>query len=545
MAAFLGISRVRVYQLIKAGLPLTSFEEASAWRAGRRPGHPRKMAIEMESKSINPIPGPNSAGPELAAPHTDTQFLNLHPVIKSLAQCCSPVDSHWEGLSSSLCSFQTVLLQLGADMQRAFGVSVSAIPGFDSTKIPQTAQCGILAARLQEVSKAHAELAAVEKRAAEQRLAVARAVSLSSWVHLNDSARAKSGDAFALKSPEKTSRKPSKQVEVVVDSASDDEENIDGVTDWIGALLQARHILPGAAHSLKSDPSANKCLSAASQLPREDVAEVEPPSNTAFCPLDDSVKIEDLRLQVAALQKAVDEGGSEISSLTSVRSSLNDNRSAKALALNAKLTALASLHSSNVEKLAEMEAQLSSWHECVEQALLKVPLDTRSQFLIEVCLLNQLFFRPAHFSFRLAICVKKTFGTAAAAHSTAACIRFAALATLNHLRDVFYTPLAQAHAVAGTFAAFFDLRNGATSIDSTHMQKRNPATFVFSVSLTTTMSSSCCVTATAAAMLPICFALRRRCCRCVVASPPLLCLLILLVSGATGQVALSCVLSAR
>jgi hypothetical protein len=354
------------------------------------------MANEMEPKSGNPIPGPNSAGPEPAAPHTDAQFLNLHPVIKSLAQCCSPVDSHFEGLSNSFCSFEASVLQLGVSMQRVFGMSFSSFPGLDSGKIPESAQCGVLATKLQMVAKANAELAAVKQRAAEERAVAMRAAAAvaaaaqSSRNHSNDSARSKSGDAF--KSPEKTSRKPSKAVEVIVDIASDDEEHIDGVTDWIGALLQARHILPGGGHNLLSKPCPIKPSSAANQPSQEERAEAESQPAAAFCPVNDAVMLEELRLQVAALQKEVDRRGLEIASLKSVRSSLSDHRSAKAQALDAKLEAALTAHGSNVERLAEMESQLGSWHECVEQALAKVPLDTRAQFLIEVRRFNHLFF---------------------------------------------------------------------------------------------------------------------------------------------------------
>lgn len=138
MASYLGISRVRVYQLIKAGLPLTSFEEASAWRLGRKPGHPKKMVMEEPSKSHNPIPDINAARPDAAAPHTDAQILAQFPAIKSLVQSCTPSDSSWLGLSNSFCNFDSMLLQLGASMQKVFLLSLSETPGVEASKICNT-----------------------------------------------------------------------------------------------------------------------------------------------------------------------------------------------------------------------------------------------------------------------------------------------------------------------------------------------------------------------------------------------------------------------
>ncbi len=146
-----------------------------------------------------------------------------------------------------------MLLQLGVSMQKAFGFSLAAVGQVDASKIPLSTRCGELAAKLRLVEKTNVERAAAKKRAAENSAYDKRVVDeqcpRSSG---KDRTPLKSADLrpLALKFAEKTPRKPTKRVEVVVEPLSDDEEHIDGVTDWIGALMHARHLLPGAGQPL-------------------------------------------------------------------------------------------------------------------------------------------------------------------------------------------------------------------------------------------------------------------------------------------------------
>jgi predicted DNA-binding transcriptional regulator AlpA len=404
MASYLGISRVRVYQLIKAGLPLTSFEEATAWRAGRRPGHPRKITLDPEVNPANNTPGSNAAVPETGPAQTETQFLALNSVIKGLAQACTISDSNWAAMSSAFRSFDTLLLQVGVKMQNAFGTTISAALGPQPLKVPLVTECGELAASLQiiaqqneereknELRQKNEERAAAEKRLAEQYAADKHARFVqSSRPSLNQSTPVKSSDAQLASSSkpfEKTSRKSSKQIEVVVEVASDDEEHIDGVTDWIAALMHARHLLPGGAHVKTS-------ASAPTSEPNAHAAEVQAaPVPAVVCPLDVTLTIEDLRRQVAACQVDVQRGAAESAALHAAYKALSDKASSKALALKTKLDASASFHSNKVKVLAELEAQLAAQDKCIEESLANVPLDTRSQFIVEVrCLFDAVFSR--------------------------------------------------------------------------------------------------------------------------------------------------------
>jgi hypothetical protein len=399
MASYLGISRVRVYQLIKAGLPLTSFEEASAWRAGRKPGHPKRISIDLGSMPITPNPGVNAALPDTALLHTDTQFLAFHPVIKGLAQSCTPSDSNWEGMSSMFCNFDSMLLQFGVNMQRVFGVSLSAVPGLDTSKIPPTTQCGQLAQRLKLVAKFKAEKAAAERRASDRRAAKKRAAELRAaekrlaalQCTRVESTPVRAPDVRlvpAFKSPEKTVKKPNKKVEVVVTLPSDDEEHIDGVTDWIGALLHARHLLPAGPQS--SPASKSVCLS--SQTAPERNPQHPSELSASLCLPETLMMCDELRLEVAAMRGEVEREASAVSAMQVNFRTVPETVSSKSQSLKAKLDALMSSSAIKAEKLADMEAQLAALEKNIKESLERVPLDTRSQFLVEVCQYQYLLF---------------------------------------------------------------------------------------------------------------------------------------------------------
>ena len=363
MASYLGISRVRVYQLIKAGLPLTSYEEAQAWRLGRRPGHPKKMALEFESNTYNPIPSISAAAPDNAGSHTDSQFLSLNPIIKSVVQCCTPTDLNWQSMSSTFCSFDSMLLQLGASMQKVFSIDAKGT-------LPVASRCGELAARLQLVQKSNEEYVAAKKRAEKKVAAEKRAVDdQKSQFSVNERTPVRSRPAPVPKSAEKTPRKPVKRVEVVVEVPSEDEEHIDGVTSWIGALMHARHVLPGRGAS-----DAGRVYGHDREI--WNANEVDRVKDICLRRDRDAIDesrhlIEETRVQIKCLEEEM---------ASQLRKTKSGNRNGSAmLAIEHHLA-------QRVQRLAELEQEFAHDEGIFQESLdlAHIPLDTRSQFIVEV-----------------------------------------------------------------------------------------------------------------------------------------------------------------
>ncbi len=135
---------------------------------------------------------------------------------------------------------------------------------------------------------------------------------------------------------------------------------------------------PGGAHSktAASEQSANATDSHAT------------PGTSALCPLDATLTIEDLHREVAAYRVDVERTAAESAALQAGYNALPDKASAKALALKAKLDASISSHLNKVKLLGDLEAQVAAQVKCIEESLAHVPLDTRSQFIVEVHLLT-------------------------------------------------------------------------------------------------------------------------------------------------------------
>ncbi len=359
MASYLGISRVRVYQLIKAGLPLTSYEEAQAWRLHRRPGHPKKMALEFESNFVNPIPSVNAAAPDSAVTHTDSQFLSLNPIIKSVVHCCTPTDSNWQAISSAFYSFDSMLVQLGASMQKVFSIDAKGT-------MPSTTRCGELAARLEMVEKTNEEYVVAKKVSKEQVAVEKRAVEdRKSQFSANQSTPVRSRPAPVPKSAEKTPRKPVKRVEVVVEVPSEDEEHIDGVTSWIGALMHSRHVLPGRG---ASDAGHDRESWNANMGERV----------KDLCLRRDRDSIDESRHLINETQehiKCLEEAKADL-----LRKDKTGNKNSTAM------SAIEHHLEQRTQRLAELEQEHAHDEGIFQESLdlAHIPLDTRSQFIVEV-----------------------------------------------------------------------------------------------------------------------------------------------------------------
>ena len=308
-----------------------------------------------------------------------------------------------------------MLLQLGDSMQRIFGTTVAAALGPHVRLPPPTSQCGELASCLRIIAKRDEERVAAEKRAAEKRAAEKRVYPVHSpRSSLATPIKSLVGQgASAFKPPDKASRRSSKQVEVVVEVASDDEEHIDGVTDWIGALLHARHLLPGAAQPKPPAAAAGHVTSEQNV----DVAESPlAPAAVGLCPLDVALTIDDLRREVAAFRVMVEQGDAETAVLQASVRALPAKASANAATLKAKLDASLSSHADNVKTLADLESQIAAHSKCIDESLAHVPVDTRSQFLVEVrCAYASFLGAGASLSRRRAVCASETFGNYAVA----------------------------------------------------------------------------------------------------------------------------------
>jgi hypothetical protein len=233
------------------------------------------------------------------------------------------------------------------------------------------------------VEKRNEEQAAAKKLAAERLEAEKRAAAARcSRPAINDSALGKAGtrSASVVKPVEKATRKPSKQVSVVVEAPSDEDEHIDGVTDWIGALMNARHLLPGCA--LPTDHTV------CSEHPTDESMVLDPES-------------------VAMLKESIPSDLEEIKRLEKKMIILEDSKNlllrqypsadVQSLHTRKNLSAISNSLEQSKRSIQELLQEVASaqdalsyndkhlqYQDSLKRHIERVPLDTRSQFLVEV-----------------------------------------------------------------------------------------------------------------------------------------------------------------
>ncbi len=232
------------------------------------------------------------------------------------------------------------------------------------------------------VEKRNEAQAAARKLAAERLEAEKRAAAAQcSRPAVNESALGKAGmrSASVVKPVEKSTRKPSKQVAVVVEAPSDEDEHIDGVTDWIGALMNARHVLPGCARPI--DPTDAVC----SETPTDESMVFD---HESIAMLKESIpsNLEEIK----RLEKSVsdlEETKSYLMRHADVQSShTKRNLGAISYRLEKDKGCIQEL----LQEIASAEDALSNndkhlhHQDALKRHIERVPLDTRSQFLVEV-----------------------------------------------------------------------------------------------------------------------------------------------------------------
>ncbi len=232
------------------------------------------------------------------------------------------------------------------------------------------------------VEKRNEEQAAARKLAAERLEAEKRAAAAQcSRPAVHESALGKAGtrSASVVKPVEKSTRKPSKHVAVVVEAPSDEDEHIDGVTDWIGALMNSRHLLPGCGRptdhndAVYSETPADECR----VLDHESIEMLKEsiPSN-----LEEIKRLEgnvsQLEETKSYLMKHADNHGPRVKqNLFEISYRLQRDK----VCIQELLQEVASAQ----EALSNNDEHLQHQDE-LKRHIDRVPLDTRSQFLVEV-----------------------------------------------------------------------------------------------------------------------------------------------------------------